>query len=137
MWVSWHIYAKYTGKKIWKKKYIGIYKDDGLTVISYANGPKTERARKNIVMIFKDNNLKNTSECNLSATDFLDVTFDLNDGMYQPYRKPNAKPLYINKNSNHPPAIIKNLSRNIAKRISSLSSTTQIFDNANGKTRKH
>ena len=79
------------------KKYIGIYRDDGLAVIPYANGPKMERARKDIILIFKDNGLKITSECNLSITDFLDVTFDLDNGTYCPYRKPNSTPVYINK----------------------------------------
>ena len=28
-------------------------------------------------------------ECNLKAVNYLDVTFNLNDGSYRPYRKPN------------------------------------------------
>ena len=33
----------------------------------------------------------------------LDVTFNLNDGTYKPYIKPNNEIKYIHKNSNHPP----------------------------------
>ena len=31
---------------------------------------------------------------------FLDVRFNLNDQTYEPYRKPNNEPLYVNKQSN-------------------------------------
>ena len=59
---------------------------------------------------------------------FLGVTFDLYNNSYKPYRKPNNKPIYINKQSNHPPNILKQLSKSIAKRISDTSSSKDIFD---------
>ena len=90
------------------KNYIGIYRDDGLAVIPYANGPKMERARKDLIMIFKDNGLKVTSECNLSTTDFLDITFNLVNDSYCPYRKPDSAPLYINKNQTTGQKYLKN-----------------------------
>ena len=52
---------------------------------------------------------------------FLDVTFDLSTGKYKPCRKPNDDPLYINKHSNHPPSILRQLPTSINKRISTLS----------------
>ena len=58
---------------------------------------------------------------------FLDVTFDLNNGKFKPYRKPNDDPLYINRHSNHPPSIIKQLPASINKRISALSVDEQTF----------
>ena len=42
--------------------------------------------------------------------------------------KPNSVPLYINRNSNHPPAIIKQLPKSINKRISSLSANHSLFE---------
>ena len=45
-------------------------------------------------------------------------------------RKPNDNPLYINASSNHPPSIIKQLPKNISKRISGISSSKEIFDQA-------
>ena len=80
-----------------------------------------------MIFIFR---LKITAECNLSITDFLDVTFDLNNGTYCPYKKPGKTLLYINKNSNHPPSIIKNLPNNIVKRVSDLSSNSEQFNKA-------
>ena len=40
---------------------------------------------------------------------FLDIIFDLQMKVYKPYRKGNGKPTYVNKNSNHPPDILKQL----------------------------
>ena len=71
--------------------------------------------------------LKITAEANLHAVNFLDVTFDLDNGKFKPYRKPNDDPLYINRHSNHPPSIIKQLPTSINKRISALSADEQTF----------
>ena len=62
---------------------------------------------------------------------FLDVTFDffdLENNLYKPYRKPNNKPIYINKESNHPPNVLKQLPKSIAKRKSDASSSKDMFD---------
>ena len=60
--------------------------------------------------------------------DFLDVTFDLYNNLYKPYKKSNSKPICINKQSNHPPNVLKQLPESIAKRISDTSSSKDIFD---------
>ena len=54
-----------------------------------------DRTRKDIIKVFKDEGLSVTIESNLLVTDFLDVTFNLSDGKYSPFRKPDSKPLYI------------------------------------------
>ena len=69
-----------------------------------------------------------TIQCNLKPVDFLDVTFDLDNNAYKPFRKENNKPIYINKHSNHPPSILKQLPKSIEKRISETSSNKDIFD---------
>ena len=38
---------------------------------------------------------------------YLDVTFNENDGPYQPYTKPNNEIKYIHKDTNHPPSVIR------------------------------
>ena len=63
----------------------------------------------------------------MHVANFLDVTFDLNNGKFKPYRKPNDDPLYINRHSNYPPSIIKQLPTSINKRISALSADEQTF----------
>jgi len=69
-------------------------------------------------------------QTNLTAVNFLDVNLNLTSGLYKPYRKPNDKPVYINRLSNHPPSIIKNIPKAIQKRISTLSSNKETFDHA-------
>ena len=66
---------------------VGLYRDDGLGVLRNLLGPETERLRKNVVKIFKDCGLRITSKTNLKIVDYLDVTFDLQNNSYKPYRK--------------------------------------------------
>ena len=74
--------------------------------------------------------LKITITTNLKTVNFLDVTLNLCTGKYQPYKKPNDTPTYINVNSNHPPNIIKALPNGISKRISNILSNKATFNNA-------
>ena len=94
---------------------VGLYRDDGLGVLRDLSGPKTERLRKNVVKIFKDCGLSITSKTNLKIVDYLDVTFGLQNNSYKPYRKPDNLPVYIQKHSNHPPTILKELPKSIVK----------------------
>ena len=48
--------------------------------------------------------------------------------LYKPYRKPNNRSIYINKNSNDPPNNLKQLPKSIAKHISKTSSSEEIFN---------
>ena len=76
------------------KESIGLYRDDGLATF------------RNITRHFKKHGLKITIQNNLKIVNYLDVTFNLSNGSYYPYRKPNNLPQYINIKSNHPPNII-------------------------------
>ena len=67
---------------------------------------------------------------NQLQTNFLDLTLDLSNNTYKPYRKPNDTPLYINRLSNHPPSILKRIPSSIQQRINSLSHNQQAFDTA-------
>ena len=55
------------------------------------------------------------------------MTFNLINGSYKPYKKPNDTLLYINKNSNHPPQITKKLPKAINDRLCRNSSNAEIF----------
>ena len=78
--------------------------------------------------MFKENGLNITVECNLAITDFLHVTFDLKSGTYYPYRKQNNEILYIHKQSNHLPSIIKQIPSMINKRVSDISCDSDHFN---------
>ena len=114
-------------EKIFGENVMGLYRDDGLGCLKNTSGPKTERTRKDLIKMFQNHNLKITVDTNLTTTDFLDVTFDLNNNTYSPYIKPNNEPLYINVKSNHPPSIIKQLPKMIGQRISDNSSNKDLF----------
>ena len=90
----------------------------------------TDKTRKELHKVFEQFGLKITAEANLNVVNFLDVTFELATGKYKPYRKPNHDPLYIHKPSNQPPGILRQLPASINKRISTLSSDKQVFDDA-------
>ena len=73
-------------------------------------------------------NLKITTETGLRITDYLDVTLNLTENTYKPYRKDDQLPVYIHKESNHPPMIKKNLPTMIERRISDRCSNKELFD---------
>ena len=64
----------------------------------------------------------------MKIVNYLDVTLNLNDGSYRPYKKPNGETNYIHVNSDHPPSILKQLPKSIEKWLSSLSSSKDIFE---------
>ena len=85
----------------------GLYRDDGLIIQEYINGQQIDKLRNKIIKIFKEIGFKIDIETNLKIVKFLDMTFNLLNGSYKPYKKPNDTLLHIDKNSNHPPQIIK------------------------------
>ena len=60
--------------------------------------------------------------------DFFDITFNLNNGTYNPYKKPNNPLLYINKSCNHQPQMIYQLRRIYTDRLSRNSSNNEVFN---------
>ena len=95
---------------------VGLYRDDGLAV-SKLRERQTELRKKKICKIFKDNGIRITTEANAKCVNFLDVTFNLETGLYKPYMKPNNTPVYVHVESNHPPSIIKNIPKSVSKRL--------------------
>ena len=87
----------------------------------------TEKLWQQIKRVYEDNELKVTAEVNKKVVDFLDVTFDLNTGRYRPFMKANTTLLYINKLSNHPKNILKNIPLEVNRRLVRLSSTREDF----------
>ena len=68
----------------------------------------------------------------MKVVDYLDITLNLNDGTFKPFRKADEETNYINSESDHPPNIIKQLPISVEKRLSNLSSSKEIFDESKG-----
>ena len=85
---------------------------------------------EDIKEVFQQNGLQVTIEVNTKVVDFLDVTLDLDLGVYRPFTKPSHVPTYVNKQSNHPPSILENIPKGVNKRLSTISSNEEVFNNA-------
>ena len=105
---------------------IGAYKDDWLAVSSHTNR-QTENIKKDITKIFSEHGLSLEIEANKKIINFLDITLNLNTGLFEPFMKENNKIFYVHKLSNHPPSIIKNLPQNINNRLSKISANEEVF----------
>ena len=69
--------------KKYNKNDLGLHCDEGLVVLENKSGSKSEQVKKNIQKIFKEHGLDVTIQCNIKVVNYLDVTFNLNDGTYK------------------------------------------------------
>ena len=104
----------------------GLYRDDGLG-ICFGTRRQNENFKKEICDLFRKNNLKITVEVNMKVIDFLDITLDLAENTYKPFLKPNNTLLYVKRDSNHPPDILKNIPESVNRRLSAISSDENQF----------
>ena len=112
-----------------------LYRDDGICALK---GPKqaVDGIRKQIEQIFKRVGLKVETPPfgPAKSVNFLNLNLNLMPGFHVPYRKPLNEPLFIHKNSNHPPNVTKEVPRNACKRLSTNFSNKKIFDENKGPT---
>ena len=57
----------YELSKLYERKDIGLYRDDRLAVLKNKRGPETEKIKKSIQAIFRENGLKITIQCDLKT----------------------------------------------------------------------
>ena len=67
----------------------GHCRDDGLIIEEYINGQQIDHLRKKIIKIFKEVGFKSVVEKNFKTVNFLNMTFNLINGSYKPYKTPN------------------------------------------------
>ena len=113
----------------------GLYRDDGLALCDLTPR-QAEITKKEICRIFKTFDLNVTIQANKKIVDFLDITLNVASNTYEPYMKKTNTLLYINKNSNHPPSIIRNIPRGINTRISTNSKNETLYNKAKKKIEK-
>ena len=95
--------------KKYSKNNFGLYRDNGLAISKNKSGPQLEELKKNIQKTFKEHGLDIIIPCTMKIVNYLDVIFNLNDGTYNPYTKPNNEIKYIYKNSNDPPNVVRRI----------------------------
>ena len=128
IWELVGIYLLFPLANIIDKNNSGLYHNDGLTLLCNVNRQNLDWVWKNVKTIFKEAEFKIEIKTNLNIDAFLDVTFNLTNGTYWPYKKPNDSLLYVNIFYNHPPRVIKHLPISINKTLNKNSSSKQIFN---------
>ena len=108
---------------------LGCFRDDWLGY-SRLTPRQTDIVRKKIIKIFQNNGLKIDISVNKKIVDFLDITLDMENETYRPYTKPNHNPVYVHKQSNHPPSMLKNIPISVNDRLCRLSSSREMFETA-------
>ena len=111
----------------------GVYRDDGIC-ITRGGDRENDVLRKKLEALCKGKGLDITVQCNKYVIDFLDVTLDIRDGSYWPYVKENNTIKYVCTQSNHPPVVISNIPMGINHRLSTISSSEELF---NKSTKSH
>ena len=109
------------------KEDVGLYRDDGLSILRRSKR-ELDTIRKKLHTLINPLGLQITAETGMKSVDFLDVTLHLESGNYEPYRKEDEPPKYINKKSNHPITITKNIPVMIEKRLNNRCSNKAMFD---------
>ena len=112
--------------KKYNKNDFGLYCDNGLAVLKNNSGSQSEQVKKSIQKIFKEHGLDIIIQCNMKIVNYLDVIFNLNDGTYKPYTKPNEIK-YTHKDSTNSPSVIRQIPLSIESRLSALSFNEIIF----------
>ena len=105
----------------------GLYRDDGLGVAE-CNGNQWNRTSKKLHALVKKIGLSLTIVTGKKVADFLDVVLNLETGSYKLFNKPNNKPVYVHKLSNHPKNVISNLPTMIQSRLVDISSNEEMFN---------
>ena len=108
---------------------IGLFRDDGLAV-SNRTARQNDMLQKEICRVFRSVNLSITILANQNEVHFLDITMDMKNGSYKPFIKQNDEPEYVNKLSNHPPEVLKNIPIGINKRLVNISANKEVFEAA-------
>ena len=101
---------------IFHKGCVGLYRDDGLAIVR-GGSSEGERISKKLFKLFEKEELKITTEYGKTGTDYLNLYLDLKNDCYRQWKKPNNNPIYVNKNSSHPPNCLKQIPIGIEKMI--------------------
>ena len=109
---------------------VGLYRDDGVTILKGSTSPETERVKKKVIKVFKECELKITIKANLHIVSLLDITLDLRNNTCESHWKSDNHLVHTNKNSTSPKTILRELPKSRSKRLSDLPSNKEIVQKA-------
>ena len=64
----------------------GLRRDDGLAIFKTIIGPKSEKVKKDIQKLYKENELDIVIKYNMKTVNYLDVTLNYENSTYCPYQ---------------------------------------------------
>ena len=99
-----------------------------MAVFKNTSGLQSEKIKKDFQKKFKNKGLDIIVNCNMKIVDYLDVMLDWHNRSYRPYQTPNEEANDIHVKSDNHPCILKQLPMSIEKRLSSLPSSKEIFE---------
>ena len=85
-------------QNLYDPKQIGLCRDAELAIIKRPNNQQLEKLKKNTIKCFKNIGFDITISVGTNKCNFLDLTLDLSNNLYMPYRKENACIKYITNN---------------------------------------
>ena len=116
-------------RDLFPSKSYGLYRDDGLAVVKSKPKRSLISAERKVREALTKLGFDITIESGLVTTEFLDVNLNLKRDSYNPYKKPNSRLMYVNRQSNHPPSVTKSIPAMVVQRLCRLSKTKSDFDN--------
>lgn len=127
--VDCFILSEIAREKIMEKENIGTFRDDFLGITDKSRA-ENERTKKKLIKLFEKWGLKIEIETNKTRIQYLDVDMNSEERTFGPYQKPNNRLIYVNKRSNHSQKTLKHIPQTIEKRLNTISSSREKFQNA-------
>ena len=91
---------------------VRLYGDDGLAIVKQMPVPELERRKKKIIELFRKCEIAITIKTNQVVVNYLEIEFNLRSITFKLFRKPSNDPIYVHKDSNHPPQVLEEPSVN-------------------------
>ena len=110
---------------------MGGFRDD-LIGVTRATPRQADVMKKKLHELFRKNGFGIVIKVNVKHVDFLDVEFDLNNGVFKPFKKAGDTIRYVDKKSNHPPKMTNTIGPGVQYRLSGNSCNQEVFDAAVG-----
>ena len=124
-----HLLSQVVEAGLLPKEKVGGFRDD-LLFVTDLTPRQNDVIKKKLCELFTRNGFSIEIKVNKKVVDYLDIKFDLDREIFQPFKKPNDEISYVHKDSNHPPKITKNIPPSVQKRLSGISANKEVFDAA-------